>query len=175
MKIREVVKTLNRMRAVGAISRYAIGGAVGATIYLEPIATLDVDVFVPIKPRPGSQIATLAPIYEYLQAQGCKSEGEYIVIADWLVQFLPATGPLIEEALTQSREVDIDGEKAAVMSAEHLAAIALQTGRAKDKARILQFMESGVLDRGTLEAIIARHGLMQRWQNFQRQFGEDAQ
>jgi hypothetical protein len=33
------------MQSDGVIERYAIGGAVGATFYLEPIATLDVDIF----------------------------------------------------------------------------------------------------------------------------------
>ncbi len=34
------------MQADGIIGAYAIGGAVGATFYLEPVATLDLDVFV---------------------------------------------------------------------------------------------------------------------------------
>jgi hypothetical protein len=33
------------MQADGVIERYAIGRAAGATFYLEPIATLDVDTF----------------------------------------------------------------------------------------------------------------------------------
>lgn len=45
MNIREVITTINQMQADGVIERYAIGGAVGATFYLEPIATLDVDIF----------------------------------------------------------------------------------------------------------------------------------
>ena len=53
---------------------------------------------------------------------------------------------------------------------EHLAAIALQTGRAKDKARLLQFVESGVLDAERFEAILGRYGLTDVWQRFARQF-----
>jgi hypothetical protein len=30
----------------GVLARYAIGGAVGATFYIEPAATEDIDVFV---------------------------------------------------------------------------------------------------------------------------------
>ena len=100
-------------------------------------------------------------------------EGEYIVMADWLVQFLPAAGPLLEESVADAREIDIDGEKAIVMSPEHLTATALQTGRAKNKARVFQFLEARILDRGRLEGIIARHGLTPRWQNYERQFRED--
>lgn len=51
MNIREVIATVNQMEADGAIDRYAIGGAVGATFYLEPVATLDVDVFVAFRPE----------------------------------------------------------------------------------------------------------------------------
>jgi hypothetical protein len=45
MDIREVIATINQLQAEGVIERYAIGGAVGATFYLEPVATLDVDIF----------------------------------------------------------------------------------------------------------------------------------
>ena len=173
MKIREVIATLNRMRADGVITRYAIGGAVGATFYLEPIATLDIDVFVPLQPSSGHRIASLSPIYSYVTARGCRLEGEYVVMSDWLVQFLPATGPLMEEALAEAREFDIDGENAIVFGPEHLTAIALQTGRAKDKGRVLQFLEAGILDRQRLDAIIERHGLKRHWLRYGRQFRED--
>ncbi len=65
---------------------------------------------------------------------------------------------------------DVDGTPARVLTAEHLAAIALQTGRAKDKARLLQFVEAGVLDGSRFEAILGRHGLVAAWQKFERQF-----
>jgi hypothetical protein len=45
MDIREVIATINQMQSDGVIERYAIGGAVGATFYLEPTATLDADIF----------------------------------------------------------------------------------------------------------------------------------
>ena len=47
---------LNQMERDGVIKRYAIGGAVGATFYLEPISTLDVDVFIAFKPQQESII-----------------------------------------------------------------------------------------------------------------------
>ena len=135
MGIQEVIATINQMQADGAIDRYAIGGAVGATFYLEPVATLDVDVFVAFAPQPGQLLISPRPIFDYLTARGCTVEGEYIVIAGWPVQFLPPTGPLVEEALAQVATVNVAGTPARVFTAEHLAAIALQTGRAKDKAR----------------------------------------
>src|SRR5947209_16946413 len=127
MAIREVIATLNQMEADGVIKRYAIGGAVGATFYLEPVATLDIDVFVAFGTEPGKRIATLKPIFDYLLARGCSMKGEYVMIAGWPVQFLPPATPLVDEALAQSREIDVDGVPARVFSAEDLAAIALQS------------------------------------------------
>jgi hypothetical protein len=101
-------------------------------------------------------------------------EGEYIVIGGWPVQFLPADALLLEEALAQAVESDVEGTPARVFTAEHLAAIALQTGRAKDKARLLQFIETGALDSERFQAIIARHELVDAWKKFERQFLSDA-
>lgn len=170
MKIKEVIATINQMQRDGVIERYAIGGAVAATFYLEPVATLDVDIFVTFKPRPGSLLVSPQPLFDYLTQRGAAVEGEYLVIAGWPVQFLPPTGPLGEEALAEAGELDVEGEPARVFSAEHLAALALELGRAKDKARLLQFIESGVLDADRFQAILQRHGLLDRWQTFGNQF-----
>lgn len=64
----------------------------------------------------------------------------------------------------------MEGEPTRVFTAEHLAALALQTGRAKDKARLLQFVELGALDSNRFEAILKRHGLLEKWSQFERQF-----
>lgn len=44
--MKRTLEMINRMQADAIISNYAIGGAVGATFYLEPAATLDVDIFL---------------------------------------------------------------------------------------------------------------------------------
>ena len=175
MNIRNTIAAINQMQADGVIDRYAIGGAVGATFYLEAVATLDVDVFITIQPEAGSLIASPQRIFDYLKARGGKMEGEYIVIAGWPVQFLPAATPLVEEALTQAIERDVAGMPVRVFTAEHLTAIALQTGRAKDKARLLQFVEAGVLDAGRFQDIISRHGLIEAWKRFEIQFLSEVQ
>ena len=172
--ISQVIAMINRLETDGVIKDYAIGGAVGATFYLEPVATLDVDIFVAFQPQTG-RLLSLQPIYDYLTARGGVVEGEYIVIAGWPVQFLPPTSPLVEEALAAAATVTVDEMPARVFSAEHLAAIALQTGRPKDKARLLQFIESGVLDTDRFEACLARHGLSDRWLEFKRTFLSGAQ
>jgi hypothetical protein len=174
MNVLEVIKTINQMQAEGVIESYAIGRAVGATFYLEPVATLDVDVFVSFRSRPEQLIISLQSIFDYLKARGGTMEGEYILIAGWPVQFLPPGTPLVEEGLQQSVERAVDGVAVRVFTAEHLAAMALQTGRAKDKARLLQFIEAGVLDAKRFQKILAQHGLVDRWQQFERQFLKDA-
>jgi hypothetical protein len=49
----------------------------------------------------------------------------------------------------------------------HLAAISLQIGRSRDHDRIERFIEAGVLDTEKLEAILRRHGLLEKWRRFQ--------
>jgi hypothetical protein len=99
MKILEVIHVVNQMVADGVIERYAIGGAVGATFYLEPVSTLDVDIFIELHATPGSVLLTLDPIFSYLLDRGCTMEGEHILISGWPVQFLPPPSPLAAEAL----------------------------------------------------------------------------
>ena len=170
MKIQDVIIMLNQLETEGVIKRYAIGGAVAATFYLEPVSTLDVDVFIAFKPERESIIISPAPIFDYLKRFGCKMEGEYILISGWPVQFLPASGPLLEEALADAVEVDVEGVPARVFTPEHVAAIALQTGRAKDKARLLQFIEGNALDSSRFEEIVSQHGLSGQWRKFRQQF-----
>jgi len=161
------------MQSDGVIQRYAVGGAVGATFYLEPVATLDVDIFVTFQPEAGQLIVSPNAIFDYLALRGHAMEGEYIMIAGTPVQFLPANGPLLEEGLEQAVTHHLDNVPVRVFTAEHLAAIALQTGRAKDKARLLQFIEEGALDSARFKDIVARHGLETRWQRFEQQFLDD--
>ena len=170
MKIEEAIAAIDGMERDGVISRYAIGGAVGATFYLEPVATLDIDILVALEPEVGSAIVSLDPILSYLAAHGGTIEGEYVVISGWPVQFLPAGTPLLSEALDEAVERDVGGIRARVFTAEHLAAIALQTGRAKDKARLLQFIEAGALDARRFQSILGRHNLVEAWAKFERQF-----
>ena len=170
MQIKKVLAEINQMQRDGVITSYAIGWAVGATFYLEPSATLDIDIFVGFEARPGSRLISPQPIYDYLTGRGHTVRGEHIEISGWPVQFLPPTGPLAEEALAESCATDVDGEPTRVFSAEHLVAIALETGRAKDMAPILQFVDAGVLDADKMDGILARHGLASRWASFEQRF-----
>src|SRR5260370_22740230 len=144
------------MQGDGIICKYAIGGAVGATFYLERAATLDVDIFVALPTSPGGAILNLAPIYDYLTSHGGKVEGEYIVVGGWPVQFLPPSDALDQEALADAVATEVEGVRTWVMTAEHLVAIALRTGRAKDYNRVPQFFEQQSVHPSKLQNILQR-------------------
>lgn len=166
--MKETLAIIEKLHADGVIGPYAIGGAVGATFYLEPVATLDVDVFLLFEPAP--LILTLTPIYEACAQLGYRAEGEAIQIEGWPVQFLPAEQPLVVEAVREAALRESDGLRTRVMTAEHLMAIALQTGRAKDHARLVMFVEAGVADRERLRQILQRHALLEHWAQFEQRF-----
>ncbi|HEY8185340.1 MAG TPA: hypothetical protein VIF64_04700 [Pyrinomonadaceae bacterium] len=115
----KTLRVLNRMVKDGVIEQYAIGGAVAAIFYIEPINTNDLDVFFHVKDlKTGPNI--LAPLYDYLSALGYKGKKETIDIEGWPVQFLPVFNRLLEEAVDQAREVPFQRTKTRVIQAEHL-------------------------------------------------------
>jgi hypothetical protein len=99
MALRDVLAELEALERDGIVPRFAIGGAVGATRYIEPAATEDVDVFVAFPDSVANALAPLGPIYQFLTARGARVEGAHLVIGDWPVRFLPADDPLLAEAL----------------------------------------------------------------------------
>lgn len=168
--LKDALQVVNQMQADRVIRKYAIGGAIGALFYLEPVLTKDIDIFVMLPTVPDTTILSLSEIYEYLQDRGFTVQDEYVVINDWPVQFLPATTPLELEAVERAVLTESEGVKSSVMTAEHLVAICLQTGRAKDFARIVQFIEQEVIDMTKLLPILERHGLSAKWQIFKQRF-----
>lgn len=172
MRIQEAIKVVNLMQQDGIISSYAIGGAVGATFYIEPSATMDVDVFIPLKVEPGDFIS-LNYIFEYLKGKGFTVEGEHVIIADTPIQFLPPTSPLVEKALEEAVDRDVEGTPVRVFTAEYIAAIALELGRSKDKLRLVQFIEEKVLDKALFESIVNAYDLSEKWKKFKFQFEVD--
>ena len=66
--MKEALKVLSELVAEGVIDDYAIGGAMGATFYLEPVLTMDLDVFVLFKDN--DSFLPLQPIYDALKKRG---------------------------------------------------------------------------------------------------------
>lgn len=160
--MKRTLEILNELEREGAFSRYAIGGAMAATFYTEPVLTFDLDVFVVLS-RGTGQLISLAPVYEALRARGYGEEKETVMIEGVPVQFLPAYNALVEEALDQAREIDYERVPARVLRAEHLIAISLQSGRAKDRARVAMLREQASLDLNLLADILKRHQLEEKW------------
>ena len=71
----KTLQVLNSLERDGILSRYAIGGAMAATFYIEPVLTFDLDIFV-ILPQTAGGLLTLEPLYEALRARGYAEEGE---------------------------------------------------------------------------------------------------
>jgi len=151
------------------IGSYAIGGAVAATRYIEPIQTFDLDIFV-MFPLSQSGLISLSPVYEYLKQLGYSSEGEFVNIEGWPVQFLPVFNKLTEEAMDNAIEVKFGNTLTRVFSAEYLSAIMLETGRPKDHSRLIHFFDLDSIDRSILNDIVERHDLRHKWNTFQKNF-----
>lgn len=158
--MRIALRGMNRLVADGVIANYAIGGAIGASFYLPAMQTENLDVFV-FLPHSNRPLVTLAPVYEALRAQGGHEEGAHIRLGNWPVQILTDANALIE-AIREAVETDFDGVPTRVFTPEHLCAIALQTGRSKDIARIMLFLDANGVDVEALSILAARFGLSDR-------------
>lgn len=159
------LQVLNDLERDGVLSRYAIGGAMGATFYVEPLLTFDLDVIV-LLPETESGLLTLAPLYEALRAKGYAEEAECVVVEGVPVQFLPAYNALLEEALREARETPYQATSTRVLRVEHLVAICLQTGRVKDRERVRILREQATLDHEYLAAVLRRHQLEGKWKEW---------
>ena len=161
--MKRTLQVLNKLERDGEVERYAIGGAMGATFYAEPLLTFDLDVFV-ILPQDAGNSLSLAPLYQALRSRGYVEEGECVLIEGVPVQFLPAYNALLEEALKEARETLYEEDVSLrVVRAEHLIAICLQTGRDKDRERVRILREQAELDMNYLAGVLQRHGLEGKW------------
>jgi hypothetical protein len=180
MGMKQTLDVINRMEADGFIGCYAIAGAVAAYNYIEPTVTEDVDILIALDSaaQPRSGLVTLGPILSYLKDKGYSDfRKEGILIEGWAVQFIPVADGLDAEALANAVEVDLElnpGEGSVntrVLRPEHIVAIALRVGRARDRSRIIQFLEESTLDNAALCDVIGRHGLGDEWAMFCRRVG----
>ena len=160
--MKRTLEVLNELEQQGVFTRHAIGGAMGATFYAEPVLTFDLDIFVLLAPSAGG-LMTLAPIYEALRARGYHEQHESVSIEGVPVQFLPAYNSLVEEALREARDVLYEDAPTRVLRAEYLVAISLQTGGEKDRERVRLLRAQANLDDILLLELIHRYDLTERW------------
>ena len=166
--LKKTLIVLNKLQTEGLWQQYAIGGAVAALFYIEPFQTEDLDILILLTPAESASLAPLSRIFEYLRHEGFAESGPFVMIHGVPVQFLIAYSPLVEEAVRQSKEVLYEDVPTRVLLPEHLSAIMVETGRAKDRARFDLMRQQAELDCEKLRLIATQFGLlerMDRWTN----------
>ena len=170
--MKRTLEVLNELEREGVFTRYAIGGAMAATFYTEPVLTFDLDVFVVRFPNCSGAVSALSyngsavtdrRYNEGLRARGYREENECVLIEGVPVQFLPAYNALVEEALNEAQEIMYEDMRTRVLRSEHLVAICLQTGRSKDRERVRILREQARLDLDFLASLLKRHQLEDKW------------
>jgi hypothetical protein len=159
--MKKALQIINKLKSEGLIEDYAIGGGVGTMYYTEPITTYDLDIFITIKEK-GQGIILLTPIFEYLKGKGYKWSGEHIILDDYPVQFI-AADDLEKDAIKNARNITYQGVKTRVMGPEHLIAILLRAGRAKDILKVRMILEQYSIDHSRLSGILARYKLKEKY------------
>ncbi len=160
----KVIEVLDNLHNANIIEKFAIGGAFAATLHNEPISTIDLDIFFILKEKSDNLILSLDKIYEYARHNGFSFDHEFINIHGWLVQFVEASqNDLWKEAIENADSFKIGNSKVSVIGCEHLAAMWLFAGRAKDYQKIAIFWEAEILDEQKMFDILEKHGLISKW------------
>lgn len=159
-----VIAVLDDMQKANIIEKFAIGGAFAATLHNEPISTIDLDIFFLFKEKNNSLFLSLDKIYDYAKLNGFSFDHEFINIHGWLVQFVEAShNNLWKEAVENADTIKIGSSEIAVIGCEHLIAMWLFAGRAKDYQKIAMFREADISDEKKLFDVLARHDLISKW------------
>ncbi len=155
----EALRAIERLKADGVVTDYALGGAMALVFWSEPIATFDIDVFVLL--QSGGSLVSLAPVYEWARKNGYAEEAEHIVIAGIPVQIIPAPNAIAEEAITTAAELDYEEQRVRVIRPEFLIALYLEPSArsAKRLERVAALLEQGDVDRELLQSLLRRYNL----------------
>jgi len=165
----DVLRAINSLKAEGVVTEYALCGAVAALFYTEAIATYDIDLYASI-PSTGV-LVDLGDLYRWAQRRGFDARGEHLIIHGVPVQVLPSTDALTDEGIQLAQSFTLSDVEIRVMTAEHLAAIALATHRSgKDYERVNRLIASGRVDLQRLQEIIQQFNLAAWWQEYRRRY-----
>ena len=156
----KTLSIINGLKESGLIKEFAIGGGIATIFYVEPILTYDLDVFY-ITGEEEQGLITLSPIYN-----------EHIMIEGIPVQFIPVYNKLIQEAVKNAVIVKYKNVKTRIIRAEDLIAIMLDTFRAKDRERIIKFLDESKIDISYLTKVLQKHRLWEKFKNFRKLYYE---
>ena len=152
----DVLRAANELVSAGFIKDYALGGALATIYYTEPFTTYDAYIMFTATDKTLS--AGIPAIDSHLQSKGWQVEREHLLLKDFPVQFLAASG-LTEEAVRNANSIAYEGVPARIFSPEYIIAVAASVGRHKDFARIEQLLDQARINRGLLDDIVHRYKL----------------
>ena len=137
MPFAQAIRVLNQLRRRKVIRNYALIGSVGATAYLEPLLTEDLDIVVLVD-TDEEYISTFRRVTELSEG----TEGMHLVFGGVPVQMFPSTTrPLYRDALDNARRARVGNLRVNVASPEHLILLGLEAFRPTDRLRILLLLE----------------------------------
>lgn len=146
----KVIKRLNRLKEKGVIKDYAIGSAHAVAYYLEPVKTLDLDIFVFAESDQDFYL-----FRTYIKKAGFRMRGTHVIIDDTPIHFLPGSlHPFINEAVRRAKRIRVRSIPTKVLTAEYLIVSLLMAFRLKDKMVIPDLLELADMER--LRTIIER-------------------
>jgi len=161
------LKSIGELKNKKIIGDFAISGGVAVLYYVEPLLTYDLDIFfIPVE----ESIDVLSPIYSYLREKGYKFDKEHVLIEGIPVQFIPVYNELVNEAVLKSVEAKYGRIKTKILGLEYLAAIMIQTYRAKDRERLIKIFEEAEVDLRLLRKILKKYNLNDKYAEFRRRY-----
>ena len=162
-EVSKVLNLFNQAAEQRIIPKYALADGFAIVFYGAPIHTSDIDLLV-VFPETSTGLLDPSPLYQFFQAQGATTDGEYLVLDGLKFQMIPANSGLDAEALDAARTVTQGRLQITVVTLEHLIAMKLKAGRYKDRLHINHLLESGAMPQAAVLApILQRYGLAQRW------------
>lgn len=170
-EIGKVIEVLDDMRERSIIGKYAIGGAVAAILYDEPISTVDLDIFfVSAKPT-TSPILDMSPIYDYCRTEGFSFDHEFIDIYGWLVQFVEGSNKkLWLDAINNSRILKVADVEVPVIAPEYLLVMWILAGREKDFDKIGRLLRGELVNTEEFRELVDRYGFESEWNREKHRF-----
>jgi len=160
--VKKSLAVINELKKQGIIEDYAIGGGIAAIYYIEPILTYDLDIFITLPQAKEKKVIDLTPLYESLQKKGCLWQKEHLIIESVPVQFIPAD-ELEIEAIHHAVNIDYEGVKTKVFSAEYLITILIRAGRPKDIDKVRKLLEQSKTDHKKLKSLLSKYGLLNKY------------
>jgi hypothetical protein len=166
--IESALRLANGAVEKGLIGGYAVAGAFAFIYYGEPFETKDLDLMMNLSLTQGG-LVDVAPVFRHFVEGGAVAEGQFLRLSRILVDIVPATDALDDEALREAVEARVGREMARILTAEHAVAIAVRTGRPRDNMKIARLLASApeAVDRRKLESILERHHLLETWRRLQ--------